>query len=193
VLTRAEITAQREAMEAQAAEARKNVEYIGEQTAILKAGRVRQDEAEKDGRIEGLLQILLERLWDFSGFVMEAKSPQEAGLLNIDPASGSDDLFHRVAQYKHNIDRGLDEFERDFGKMETRKVTADSENFAFIFSAAREIGELREDCSIRMMDRLDHVDWWGFASSLERLEGTLKNSDANWSAEYDRELEQRTY
>lgn len=185
-LTRQEVTAQRTAMEEQVEESRRNVQFVEEQTAILKEERNRENQKAVKSRISNLASIVLEQLYQTvfepiarPSEIIESENSKGKLPLMVRPGQRVGD-FETILSFARGIEKELRWFA---GATKDVAVVIElaPESFGSLQRNVEKIDELRAFASEELDDRLEYLEWWRVSHSLETLHDYLAERDQIWS------------
>ena len=184
-LTREEVAAQRAAIQEQVLESRKNVAFVEEQTSILKATRIQDENRAADSRIRSLAKIALSQCHETISVVIARPVDQienetsrgHLALMSWSNDGGND--IETVVLHAESLQKELQWFPNAI--TQTRlEIELNPERFGGLQRTIEKIDELRAGASDELNDSLEYLEWWRVSSTLEELENFLASQDETW-------------
>lgn len=184
-LTRQEVAAQREAMQEQVLESRRNVAFVEEQTSILKASRIQDENKATDSRIRTLAKIASSQCHETISVVIarpvdQIENENRSGHLPLMSWSndGGNDI-ETVVYLAESLQKELRWFPEAI-KQTRIQIELNPEKFGGLQRTIEKIDELRSTASDELNDSLDYLEWWRVSFALEGLETFLSSQDEAW-------------
>lgn len=172
-LTRLEVEAQRKALESQVVEARRNVELIGEQTALFVKQQSAADMRLVDQTIDGFVEIIGDLFSRIAGNTILHTRLNNGGTGSVKlPERTTETYSHYIKKSVASFDTQVTKFIGYQGKQSVTK--AFTTDLGDILDAMQEITKLREGASHPKRFQIDVLDFERMGRAFEKFKAIEK-------------------
>lgn len=196
-LQRNELAAQRQELResravagAQVEETRKNVQFIAQQTEILRAGMLREEQQVADQRVTALVRIIVGQVGREFGILIEAgttdeQRPWAGGVTHFGfEVRGELNDLENIRRLTSSLPGGVERFvDRNPGKPVRLRV--DAEEFARLLINVENVDHLGAKVSGTKGDQLFDVGFGELVHSLNDMIAAFEAIDPKWKATLD--------